>query len=77
MLAAAQSPAATHCVHCDVALCPQALDAAAAELASAAPNLKALEQYEAIRDKERQQVSILPREWKATSSMAHLALQVN
>jgi hypothetical protein len=32
------------------------IDAAAAELAASAPNMKALEQYEAIRDKERQQV---------------------
>lgn len=32
------------------------VDAAAAELAASAPNLKALEQYEAIRDKEKQQV---------------------
>jgi structural maintenance of chromosome 1 len=32
------------------------IDAAAAELAASAPNMKALEQYEAIRDKEKQQV---------------------
>jgi hypothetical protein len=37
------------------------IDAAAAELAASAPNMKALEQYEAIRDKERQQVG-----WGAT-----------
>lgn len=32
------------------------IDAAAAELAASAPNMKALEQYEAIREKEKQQV---------------------
>lgn len=32
------------------------IDTAAAELAASAPNMKALEQYEAIREKEKQQV---------------------
>jgi hypothetical protein len=36
---------------------PQELDAAAAELAASAPNMKAVEQYEAVREKERQQVT--------------------
>lgn len=34
----------------------QDIDTAAAELAASAPNMKALEQYEAIREKEKQQV---------------------
>jgi hypothetical protein len=39
-------------------VCPplQELDAAAAELASSAPNMKAVEQYEAVREKEKQHV---------------------
>lgn len=37
------------------------VDAAAAELAASAPNMKALEQYEAIRDKEKQQVCAYAR----------------
>lgn len=36
----------------------QELDAAAAELAASAPNLKAVEQYEAVREKEKQQVRV-------------------
>lgn len=40
------------CFMCGV----QELDSAAAELAASNPNMKAVEQYEAVREKERQQV---------------------
>eukprot|EP00775_Hariotina_reticulata_P012126 gene12126-12264_t len=54
----------------------EALDAAVAELASAAPNLKALEQYEAIRDKERQQAAALDEARKVQTAASKTFLRI-
>ncbi|KAF8072553.1 SMC1 [Scenedesmus sp. PABB004] len=55
---------------------PQELDAAAAELAAAAPNMKAPEQYEAVREKERAQAAALEAARKAAGEAAKAFLRL-
>uniref|UniRef100_A0A383VHM8 Structural maintenance of chromosomes protein n=1 Tax=Tetradesmus obliquus TaxID=3088 RepID=A0A383VHM8_TETOB len=52
------------------------LDAAAAELAGSAPNMKALEQYEAVREKERQQTLELEAARKAANAASKAFLRI-
>ncbi|WIA08402.1 hypothetical protein OEZ85_007840 [Tetradesmus obliquus] len=52
------------------------LDAAAAELAGSAPNMKALEQYEAVREKERQQTLELEAARKTANAASKAFLRI-
>eukprot|EP00878_Enallax_costatus_P030403 GHUV01033097.1.p1 GENE.GHUV01033097.1~~GHUV01033097.1.p1 ORF type:complete len:751 (+),score=324.15 GHUV01033097.1:453-2705(+) len=52
------------------------LDSSAAELAASAPNMKAVEQYEAIREKERQQTAALENARKEANAASKHFLHI-
>eukprot|EP00879_Flechtneria_rotunda_P007607 GHRR01007978.1.p1 GENE.GHRR01007978.1~~GHRR01007978.1.p1 ORF type:complete len:1008 (+),score=459.35 GHRR01007978.1:1304-4327(+) len=52
------------------------LDATTAELATSAPNLKAVEQYEAVREKERQQILALDAARKEATAASKTFLHI-